>query len=94
MSARTKDGKDAVKWVYVPPSKDGEEQRISVTLQLPKEFGSIKGRVLKDGGKTPAAGVGVMAIESHYYLVNMWGVEGAAENLQIDENQTICVGGG
>jgi len=94
LSARTKDGKDAVKWVYVPPSKDGEEQRISVTLQLPKEFGSIKGRVLKDGGKTPAAGVGVMAIESHYYLVNMWGVEGAAENLQIDENQTICVGGG
>jgi hypothetical protein len=35
-----------------------------------------------------------MAIESHYYLVNMWGSEQAALNLQINENQTICVGGG
>lgn len=94
LSARTKDGKDAVQWVYVPPTRDSKTQQISVTLQIPKEFGSIKGRVFKDGGKTPAEGVGVMAIESHYYLVNIWGTQEAVENLQIDENQTICVGGG
>lgn len=94
LSAQTKDGKDVVRWVYVPPTREGKAQQISVTLQIPKEFGSIKGRVFKDGGKTPAEGVGVMAIESHYYLVNMWGTQEAALNLQIDENQTICVGGG
>ncbi len=94
LSAQTKDGKDTVRWVYVPPTRDSKEQQISVTLQIPKEFGSIKGQVFKDGGKTPAEGVGVMAIESHYYLVNMWGTQEAAENLQIDENQTICIGGG
>ncbi len=73
---------------------DSKAQQISVTLQIPKEFGSIKGRVFKDGGETPAESVGVMAIESHYYLVNMWGAQEAALNLQIDENQTICLGGG
>jgi len=93
LSARTKDGKDTARWVYVPPAKDKPAQ-VSVTLQIPKEFGSIKGKVLKDGGKTPAAGIGIMAIECHYYLVNMWGVEQAALNLQVNENQTICVGGG
>lgn len=94
LSARTKDGKDAVQWVYVPAEKGSEKQKVSVTLQIPKEFGSIKGRVFKDGGKTPAAGVGLMAIESHYYLINMWDAEQAVMNLQVDENQTICVGGG
>jgi len=93
LSARTKDGKDTAQWVYVPPAKD-EPTQVSVTLQIPKEFGSIKGKVFKDGGKTPAAGIGIMAIECHYYLVNMWGVEQAALNLQVNENQTICVGGG
>jgi hypothetical protein len=93
LSARTKDGRDAAQWVYVPPAKDKPAQ-VSATLQIPKEFGSIKGKVLKDGGKTPAAGIGIMAIESHYYLVNMWDSEQAALNLQINENQTICVGGG
>ena len=93
LSARTKDGKDTARWVYVPPAKDKPAQ-VSVTLQIPKEFGSIKGKVLKDGGKTPAAGIGIMAIECHYYLVNMWSVEQAALNLQVNENQTICVGGG
>ncbi len=93
LSARTKDGKDTAQWVYVPPTKDKPAQ-VSVTLQIPKEFGSIKGKVFKDGGKTPAAGIGIMAIECHYYLVNMWGVEQAALNLQVNENQTICVGGG
>jgi uncharacterized GH25 family protein len=93
LSARTKDGKDTAQWVYVPPAKDKPAQ-VSVTLQIPKEFGSIKGKVLKDGGKTPAAGIGIMAIECHYYLVNMWDSEQAALNLQINENQTICVGGG
>ncbi|MFN4180847.1 MAG: hypothetical protein ACK4I8_11080, partial [Armatimonadota bacterium] len=94
LSARTKEGKDAVQWVYVPPTRDSKAQQISVTLQIPKEFGSIRGRVFKDGGKTPAEGVGVMAIESHYYLVNIWGTQEAVENLRIDENQTICIGGG
>jgi uncharacterized GH25 family protein len=93
LSARTKDGRDAAQWVYVPPAK-GKPAQVSATLQIPKEFGSIKGKVLKDGGKTPAAGIGIMAIESHYYLVNMWDSEQAALNLQINENQTICVGGG
>jgi len=93
LSARTKDGKDTAQWVYVPPAKDKPAQ-VSVTLQIPKDFGSIKGKVLKDGGKTPAAGIGILAIECHYYLVNMWGSEQAALNLQINENQTICVGGG
>jgi hypothetical protein len=93
LSARTKEGRDAVRWIYVPPAK-GKPAQVSAMLQIPKEFGSIKGKVLKDGGKTPAAGIGVMAIESHYYLVNMWGSERAALNLQINENQTICVGGG
>ncbi len=93
LSARTKDGKDTAQWVYVPPTKDKPAQ-VSATLQIPKEFGSIKGKVFKDGGKTPAAGIGIMAIECHYYLVNMWGVEQAALNLQVNENQTICVGGG
>jgi uncharacterized GH25 family protein len=93
LSARTKEGRDAVRWIYVPPAKDKPAQ-VSATLQIPKEFGSIKGKVLKDGGKTPASGIGVMAIESHYYLVNMWGSEQGALNLQINENQTICVGGG
>jgi len=93
LSARTKDGRDAAQWVYVPPAK-GKPAQVSATLQIPKEFGSIKGKVLKDGGKTPASGIGIMAIECHYYLVNMWGSEQAALNLQINENQTICVGGG
>ncbi len=93
LSARTKDGRDAVRWIYVPPAK-GKPAQVSATLQIPKEFGSIKGKVLKDGGKTPAAGIGIMAIECHYYLVNMWGSEQAALNLQINENQMICVGGG
>jgi uncharacterized GH25 family protein len=93
LSARTKEGRDVVRWIYVPPAKDKPAQ-VSAALQIPKEFGSIKGKVLKDGGKTPASGIGIMAIESHYYLVNMWGSEQAALNLQINENQTICVGGG
>ncbi len=94
MSARTKEGIDAVQWVYVPPPENGKPAQISVTLQLPQKFGAIKGTVLKDGGKTPAVGVGIMAIESHYYLVNYWGTEDAALNLQVRDDQTICVGGG
>lgn len=94
LSAQTKEGKDTVQRVYVPPAKKGEASKLTVTLQIPKDFGSIKGRVFEDGGKTPVAGVGVMAVESHHCLVNMWGVEEAALNLQINESQTICVGGG